>query len=124
MDIKKSKLIVKIKSFFSRFRKIKSDNLENVTGAGEPESFDWKPKGYETPTKPKQDDGWDFQPIGSDSTLKQEDINLNIKDSDLTKVAGGKFMKCPGCGKPTFAYGSDKGHYLFGKCISCGYKIG
>ena len=65
MSIKNSKLVVKIKGFFSKFKKLKSEDLENVTGAGEPEEFDWKTKGYVTPTHPEPTDpNWAFKALG------------------------------------------------------------
>lgn len=67
MNIKNSKLVVKIKGLFSKIRKLKSDDLENVSGAGEPEEFDWKSKGFVTPVKPDPtDQDWAFKALGPD----------------------------------------------------------
>lgn len=63
-----NKLTTKIKKFLSKFRKIKTDDLKNVVGAGEPEEFDWKGKDYITPVKDQHKDGqWDFGPIDADN---------------------------------------------------------
>lgn len=68
-----NKLIEKARSFFNRFRKLSNNELSKVSGAGnEPEEFDWKTKGYETPVK-EQDpkSGWAFGPVGN---KRKEDI--------------------------------------------------
>lgn len=42
------------------------NKLNNVAGGDEPEEFDWKTKGYPTPTKPDNtsSDKWRFEQIG------------------------------------------------------------
>lgn len=63
-----NKFTTNIKKFLSKFRKIKTDDLKNVVGAGEPEEFDWKTKGYITPVKDQHKDGqWDFGPVDADN---------------------------------------------------------
>ena len=60
------KILKKIIKQFSRIRKIKTDDLKNVSGAGEPEEFSWKPKGYETPIKDQSKEGeWEYGAIGT-----------------------------------------------------------
>lgn len=63
----KSDIIVNVKKFFSKFKKLNDKELSKVSGAGnEPEEFEWKPKGYVTPVKEQDEkDGWAFGSIGN-----------------------------------------------------------
>lgn len=68
-----SKFLTNIKKFISKFKKLNNDDLNKVTGAGnEPEEFKWKPKGYVTPEKEKnENDDWNFSPIGNKDIFKK-----------------------------------------------------
>lgn len=59
------KFIDKIKGLFFKTNKLKNTDLEKVSGSGEPEEFDWKPKGFVTPVKEQNNkDDWAFSVVG------------------------------------------------------------
>lgn len=48
-----------------------NEKLEQVSGGIEPEEFDWKTKGYTTPVKEDNNQGWAYSAIGE----KENDKN-------------------------------------------------
>lgn len=45
--------------------KLKDEELDNISGGSEPEEFDWRTKGYQTPIKDQtnNDSGWSFEAV-------------------------------------------------------------
>lgn len=42
-----------------------NEKLDKVSGGTEPEEFEWKPKGYTTPVKENNTEGWAYSAINN-----------------------------------------------------------
>ena len=75
--------------------KLTDEELEKIAGGQEPEEFDWKSKGYQTPIKEEDDSGWHFEAIGDiDGTYRkiiggsnEETINQDKIDEMVYKLS-------------------------------------
>lgn len=80
-----NKLNEELTNLKQKLNELSEDELKAVAGGEEPEEFEWRDRGFQTPIKENNKDGWQFEAIGDENGEYRKRSHSYTGRTDETK---------------------------------------